>query len=299
MPNLVIPRSDRVSEIYAPQPFVLGINQASPSLDNLVHLGCTIGSTVEEFGPYTGALTTPSGTQAIGSSTAGMGLDPHNQYPAHRTMGSAERSGAATNTTTFAWCMYWDGSVSGRWAAGYGQNYAQNNYYGYSLFLSLGQLIAFQGSNGFSPSTRNVRASPANTMTSGLHVILGRYYGGGSSNAPDLFFDGEPVAGTTTAGTSTTISFGISGGQVLYAGVTPRNDGGISWDTLPGISFWTAAWERHLSNEEIRFLSKEGKWSLFDAGPGPSPIVISDTAAPPAGSAPVYLFHNRHHNRSA
>jgi len=123
-----------------------------------------------------------------------------------------------------------------------------------------------------------------------FHWLVGRYDGANLQ----VFVDGQSI-GTPTAFTGTVSSAAASFVPEVFGGQLVTSGGGT--DSPRGqFKGWFIS-ERAWTDAEIRdWYEPTTRWEWVDTG---GPLIMAETAAPPAGSAPVYLFHNRHHNRSA
>jgi len=260
-----------------------------------LHLGTTInGSSID-------LVTKEALTDAapIGSGWGVYGLDPPDDNCAYRSIPNTTED-RPTSNITLQWCFYlpeYPTGTSKLFAASYGSNDLNNsNYKGTSLYFGIvsGNAIAtaFSG-NGLSSSVSNRKQRGATSVpiAGQINILTAVFYGGGSSTAPDIYLNGVNVNGTTS-GSATTIGYQTT----ALAGIVQR-DNNTLWQTPEVISFYTAAWSRRLSAEEIgTFALEENRWQLFESDTYRNIFLPATT---PSTSAPVYLYHHRHRNRAA
>ena len=261
----------------------------------LLHLGTTInGSSID-------LVTKEALTDAapIGSGLGVYGLDPPDDNCAYRSIPNTTED-RPTSNITLQWCFYlpeYPTGTSKLFTASYGSNDLNNsNYKGTALYFGIisGNAIAtaFSGNGlGSSVSNRKQRGATSVPIAGQINILTAVFYGGGSSTAPDIYLNGVNVNGTTS-GSATTIGYQTT----ALAGIVKR-DNNTLWQTPEVISFYTAAWSRRLSAEEIgTFALEENRWQLFESDTYRNIFLPATT---PSTSAPVYLYHHRHRNRAA
>jgi len=123
-----------------------------------------------------------------------------------------------------------------------------------------------------------------------LIVMVGRL-GNGTQNLDILNLS----SGATYSGSSaTSASITLPNVEIVIGNTDFSSPKNVSWDTkMLGSSFTIG---RRWVDAEVQALRFNPFWWNK---PQDGLIMSEIAAAPPTGSAPVYLFHNRHHNRSA
>jgi hypothetical protein len=117
------------------------------------------------------------------------------------------------------------------------------------------------------------------------HHVVGVW---AADDSRTVFLDGVEHETNTTTVSPTGLDTSEAG---RLADSTPN------WE-FDGPIFDLRVYSRAVSAAEVRRMyAPATRWELYSHPR--APLIIEGTATPPAGPAPVYLFHNRHHNRSA